>query len=224
MEHLLTAPAAGADVRHESMAYKDVPAFLRSLEGQRGNAAKALRFLILTGARKGAVIEAAWEEFGDLDRRVWTIPVARMKRKEWGDFKVPLSDAAVAVLKDTSRAGDRPFPIGGSAMLMLLSRRGLKVTVHGFRSSFSTWAAEETDFPEEVREACLAHFTGNKVAAAYQRGDLLLKRRRLMDAWGRYCCGAPPAEVIQLRVDRPSEPSALLPALREVGCDKVTHL
>jgi integrase len=84
-------------------------------------------------------------------------------------------------------------------MPMLLRRRGLTATAHGFRSSFSAWAAEETDFPEETREACLAHFSGNKTAAAYQRGDLLTKRRRLMDAWGRYCCGAAPAEVVQLR-------------------------
>jgi integrase len=199
MKHLLPAPPAGAEEHHESMDYREVPAFLRSLEGQRGDTARALRFLILTGVRKGAVIEAAWEEF-DLEKRVWTIPVARMKRKEWGDFKVPLSEAAVTVLRDTPRVGPRPFPIAAATMLMFLSRLGLKATVHGFRSSFSTWAAEETDFPDEIREACLAHFTGNKVAAAYQRGDLLAKRRRLMDRWGQFCCPSEgEAEVVQLR-------------------------
>jgi integrase len=83
-------------------------------------------------------------------------------------------------------------------MPMLLRRRGLAATVHGFRSSFSTWAAEETDFPEEIGEACLAHFTGNRTAAAYQRGDLLVKRRRLMERWGNFCCPTG-AEVVQLR-------------------------
>jgi integrase len=198
MQHLLEAPAAGADKHHPSMPYRDVPAFLRELEGRRGEGAKALRFLILTAARTDQVIGARWEEF-DLERRVWTVPVSRMKRKEWGDFKVPLSDAGVAVLKDASRAGDRPFPISNSTMYRLMEQMGLEATPHGFRSSFSTWAAEETEFDAEIRESCLAHFTGNKVAAAYQRGDLLLKRRRLMDAWGRYCCGAAPAEVVHLR-------------------------
>jgi integrase len=199
MKHLLPAPPVGADEHHESLAYKDVPDLIRSLDGQRGAAARALRFLILTGVRKGAVIEATWDEF-DLDKRVWTIPVARMKRKEWGDFKVPLSEAAVTVLRDTPRVGPRPFPIADSAMPMVLRRRKLKATVHGFRSSLSTWAAEETDFPDEIREACLAHFSGNRTAAAYQRGDLLVKRRRLMDRWGQFCCPAEAeAEVVQLR-------------------------
>jgi len=198
MKYLLPAPPAVLDEHHESMPYQGVPDFLRSLRQQRGDAARSLRFLILTGARKGAVIDSMWEEI-DLDNQVWTIPVARMKRKEWGNFKVPLSDAAIAVLREIERTEGRPFPIAPSAMPMLLRRRGLTATVHGFRSSFSTWAAEETDFPEEVREAGLAHFSGNKTAAAYQRGDLLMKRRRLMDAWGRYCCGSAPAEVVQLR-------------------------
>jgi integrase len=122
-----------------------------------------------------------------------------MKRKEWGDFKVPLSDAAVTVLRNTPRVGPRPFPLAGSTMLMFLKRLGLKATVHGFRSSFSTWAAEETDFPDELREACLTHFTGNRTAAAYQRGDLLARRRRLMDRWGQFCCPTEAeAEVVQL--------------------------
>ena len=147
--------------------------------------------------RKGAVIEATWEEF-DLDKRVWTVPVARMKRKEWGDFRVPLNDASIAVLKHTPRVGPRPFPIADSAMPMLLRRRGLKAMVHGFRSSFPTWAAEETDTPDEIREASLGHFSGNRTAAVYQRGDLLARRRRLMDRWGQFCCPTG-AEVVQLR-------------------------
>jgi integrase len=181
------------------MPYKDVPTFLRELEGRRGEGAKALRFLILTAARTDQVIGARWEEF-DLDRRVWSVPVARMKRKEWGDFKVPLSDATTAVLSEIPRAGDGPFPIGNTTMYRFMERTGREATPHGFRSSFSTWAAEETEFPEEIREACLAHFTGNRTAAAYQRGDLLAKRRRLMDRWGQFCCpGTGAGDVVQLR-------------------------
>jgi integrase len=147
MQHLLPAAPAKLDDHHESMAYQDIPEFLRSLQEQRGDAARVLRFLILTGVRKSVVTEAAWDEF-DIERRVWTIPVARMKRKEWGDFKVPLVDAAIAVLREIERTEDRPFPIAASAMPMLLRRRALTATAHGFRSSFSTWAAEETDFPD----------------------------------------------------------------------------
>jgi integrase len=197
MGYLLEAPAAATGTGHESMAYKDVPGFLRSLETMRGAAAKALRFLILTSVRRGELIGAGWDEF-DLENRVWTIPVARMKQRRWGDFRVPLSDAAIAILKEIPRTGNCPFPISDSAMPMLLRRKGIKATVHGFRSSFSTWAAEETEFDEEIREACLTHFTGNKVAAAYQRGDLLAKRRWLMERWGNFCCPTG-AEVVQLR-------------------------
>jgi integrase len=179
------------------MAYKDVPEFLRSLEGQRAAAAKALRFIILTCVRSSELLGAQWDEL-DLENRLWAIPGKRMKKKNRGDFRVPLSDAAIAVLQAVPRIGPRPFPISDSAMQILLKRRGLTATPHGFRSSFSTWSAEETDTPEEIREACLAHFTGNKVAAAYQRGDLLAKRRRLMDRWGWFCCPTE-AEVVQLR-------------------------
>src|SRR5262249_24588523 len=117
MKYLLPAPPAVPDEHHESMLYRNIPDFLRSLQQQRGDAARGLRFLILTGARKGAVIDSMWEEI-DLNNRVWMIPVARMKRKEWGDFKVPLSDAAIAVLREIERTEGRPFPIAPSAMPM----------------------------------------------------------------------------------------------------------
>jgi hypothetical protein len=95
-----------------------------------------------------------------------------------GRFQSAAERWAIAVLRDTPRAGPRPFPISDSAIPVVLKRRGLTATVHGFRSSFSTWSAEETDTSEEIREASLAHFTGNRTAAAYQRGDLLAKRRQ----------------------------------------------
>jgi integrase len=198
MEFLLPAPAARADEHHEAMPYSEVPEFLRSLAGQRGTAAKALRFLILTAVRTGELIKAEWGEF-DLDNRVWTIPGERMKRKGRGDFRVPLSDAALVVLQEVPRTGAGPFRLGERTMYRLPERLGLSATPHGFRSSFKDWATEQTQFAEEVAEACLAHFPSDKTVSAYQRGDRLEQRRRLMEAWGRYCGGSAPGEVVQLR-------------------------
>ena len=111
------------------------------------------------------------------------------------EHRVPLSDAALATLKDMGQGGDYPFPgqrrgqpLSNMAMLSLLRRMGRSdLTVHGFRSSFRDWAAEQTNFPSEVAEMALAHVVGDKVEAAYRRGDLFDKRRRLMDAWAVYC-------------------------------------
>jgi integrase len=186
LEHLLEAVPAGNGTHHEAMPYMEVPAFLRALTTQRGDAARALRFLIVTGVRRGELLGATWDEF-DLKEQAWAIPVTRMKEKRWGDFRVPLSDVALMVLSEIGREGPKVFPIHNSAMPMLLRRRGLKVTVHGFRSSFSTWAADRTDAAAEVREACLAHYTGNQSAKAYQRGQFFDKRRELMSLWARFC-------------------------------------
>jgi integrase len=198
MEHLLSAPPAAPDKHHEAMPYSDVPEFLHSLEGQSLASARALRMLVLTAVRTGELIKATWEEF-DLDNRVWTIPGERMKRKNRGDFRVPLSDAALAVLREIPRASAGPFQIGNTTMYRLMERCGLSAKPHGFRSSFKDWATEQTEFAEEIAEACLAHFPNDKTVAAYQRGDRLEQRRRLMEAWGRYCGGAGPAEVVPLR-------------------------
>jgi integrase len=147
---------------------------------------------------------------------VWLIPAERMKGGR--EHRVPLSDAAVAVLeqvrplalltdgKPDSSAPLFPGPrralaMSGMALLMLLRRMGrADVTAHGFRSTFSDWAAERTAFPREVVEMALAHAIGNKVEAAYRRGDLFEKRRQFMDAWGRFCTmPAPGAAVVSLR-------------------------
>ena len=198
MQFLLPAPPAAAPEHHEAMPYSEVPGFLHALEGQRGTTAKALRFLILTAVRTRELIEAEWDEF-DLDNRVWTIPGERMKRKGRGDFRVPLSEAALAVIREIPRTGAGPFRIGNTTMHWLMERRSQAATPHGFRSSFKDWATEQTNFAEEIAEACLAHFPNNKTVAAYQRGDRLEQRRRLMERWGEYCSGSAPAEVIPLR-------------------------
>lgn len=114
---------------------------------------------------------------------------------------MPLSDAAIAILTALPHSpGERVFPISNMAMLMLLRRMGQgDLTVHGFRSAFSDWAAEQTNAPSEVREMALAHVVGDKVEAAYRRGDLFEKRRELAEAWARYCEGTPAGEVVTFR-------------------------
>jgi integrase len=166
------------------------------LKQQEGVAARALAFTILTAARTGEVIGAKWSEI-DFAERLWTVPAERMKSAR--EHRVPLSDAALAILEQMQAIcqGDFVFPggkagrpISNMAMLMALRRMGPgDLTAHGFRSSFRDWAAERTDFPNEVAEMALAHAVSNKVEAAYRRGDLFHKRRQLMDAWSRFCTG-----------------------------------
>lgn len=177
-----------------ALPYTEIGAFMQSVRGQEGNAARALELVILTAARTSEVINARWAEI-DLNAKVWTIPAERMKAKR--EHRVPLSDAAVKVLK-TMRdcaeghhvfAGMKPDkPLSSMALLALLKRMGRSdLTVHGFRSSFRDWAAETTNFPREVAEAALAHVIGDKTEAAYRRGDLFDKRRKLMRAWDEQC-------------------------------------
>jgi integrase len=160
--------------------------------------------------RTGEVLGAEWHEI-DLAERVWTVPAERMKAKR--DHRVPLSDAAIAVLKrmQAIRRDDLVFPstrIGRSpsnmVLLMVLRRMGCgDLTAHGFRASFRTWAAERTGFPREVVEAALAHVVGDKVEAAYQRGDMFEKRRRLMDEWSAFCAApAVAGDVVPLKAVR----------------------
>ncbi len=158
-----------------------------------GASAAALEFLILTGARTGEIIGARWVEI-DLEGAIWIVPASRMKSRR--EHRVPLSSAAIAVLKrmkgssdDYVFAGKRPGgPLSNMALLMTLGRMNHgDVTAHGFRSTFRDWVAECTNFPREVVEMVLAHAIENKTEAAYRRGDLFDKRRRLMDAWARFC-------------------------------------
>jgi len=162
------------------------------LRQRDGVAARALEFAILTAARTGEVLGTRWSEI-DLESRLWTVPAGRMKAGR--EHRVPLSDAALEILSRLDRTGDLAFPgqrrgrpLSDMAFLMLLRRMGRgDLTAHGFRSTFSDWCAEQTNFPSEVREMALAHTVGDKVEAAYRRGDLFEKRRRLAEAWGRYC-------------------------------------
>jgi integrase len=192
---------------HAALPYPEIAAFIAELRQQDGVAARALEFAILTAARTGEVIGAQWDEI-NITERLWAIPAARMKGGR--EHRVPLSDAALAIVETLReiRQGDFVFPgsrmgrpISNMAMLMLLRRMGRgDLTAHGFRSSFRDWAAERTTFPAEVAEMALAHAVSDKVEAAYRRGDLFLKRRQVSDAWARFCAAAPaPGRIVPLR-------------------------
>lgn len=189
---------------HEAMPYQDLPAFFQALP--EAMAANALRFLILTAARSGEVLNARWAEI-DFQAAVWTVPAERMKARE--AHRVPLSQPALDLLEAIAavRTSDFIFPgqmperpLSNMAMEMLLRRLKVDVTVHGFRSSFRDWAGDATNFPRDVAEAALAHTVGNKVEAAYRRSDALEKRRKLMSAWANFCQKPGAGNVIPLAV------------------------
>lgn len=179
---------------HAALPYAEIGAFMTELREQPGTAARALEFAILTAARTGEVIGARWDEF-DLAERVWTIPAERMKAGK--EHRVPLSDAALAIVEEMGaiRSGEFVFPGGKpgrplSNMALLMTLRRMKrddLTAHGFRSTFRDWISEKTNFPSEVAEMALAHTVADKVEAAYRRGDLFQKRRQLAEAWAKFC-------------------------------------
>jgi integrase len=198
LDHLLPARSKIRKIRHHAaLPFDEIAVFITALREREGVAARALEFVILTAARTGEALGATWDEI-DFRTRTWTIAAHRMKGHR--EHRVPLSDDAVRVLEQVQsvQSGEFVFPghrhykpLSNMAMLNVLRRMGhVEVTTHGFRSSFRTWAAERTGFPREVVEAALAHVAGNKVEAAYQRGDLFDKRRRLMDEWARYCAAS----------------------------------
>jgi integrase len=167
---------------------------------------------ILTAARTGEAIGARWSEF-DIENAVWTVPASRMKAAR--EHRVPLSEGALAVLREMAKLRTSPSadglvfpggkpgkPLSSMALLMMLRRMGRgDLTAHGFRSTFRDWCAEATNYPREVAEAALAHTLRDKTEAAYQRGDLMEKRRRLMADWAAYCTRpAPAGQVVSLRV------------------------
>jgi integrase len=193
LDKLLPARARVRKVKHHAaLAYEELPNFMAALSRERGIAARALEFLILTTARTGEVIGARPSEFNG---SVWTVPGERMKCGK--EHRVPLSTPALAIVERMKAqcggeylfpGGKRGRPLSNMAMLVLLDRMGWSgLTAHGFRSTFRDWTAERTDFPREVAEMALAHTTDNKVEAAYRRGDLFQKRVALMDQWAKFC-------------------------------------
>lgn len=194
----------GATKHHPAMPYHLVPSFMAEVAEAKGTAAAALRFLILTATRTGEVLGATWAEI-DMAEAVWTIPPARMKAKR--EHRVPLSDAALAILESLPRIDGEPWvfaggkqgrPLSNMALLKVMRARGYGVNgargdyvPHGFRSSFRDWAGDVSSYPANVAEAALAHVIGDKTVAAYARGDLFAKRRRMMADWAEWCTREP---------------------------------
>jgi len=181
-----------------ALPFEDVPTFLVRVREKSTIARLALEFLILAAARSGEVRGMRWPEI-DLAKRVWTVPADRMKAGK--AHLVPLDEGTIDVLERVRPLGvpasDLIFPgqnvkrpLSDMTLLKILRDMEVPATVHGFRSTFRDWVAEETDYPGEIAEAALAHAIPNKVEAAYRRTDFLEKRRALMRDWDRYCRGS----------------------------------
>jgi integrase len=188
-----------------SLPYGELPGFMATLRQQGGTAALALEFLILCASRTGEVLGARWDEISFADR-TWKVPGERMKSGR--EHEVPLSDRALEII-ETMRGRDKTFvfpharssrPLSDRVFLTLLGRLGHDgIVPHGFRSSFRTWCADRTAFPRDLCEAALAHVIGDAVEAAYNRTTMLDKRRKLMDAWTRYCAVVPTTDSGNIR-------------------------
>lgn len=195
LSNLLPKPSKVSKVKHHAaLPYNELGVFMAKLRERSAIAARGLEFLVLTAMRTGEVIGARWGEI-DFEGKVWTVPADRMKSERV--HRVPLSPDALIVLRTMKEVrqndfifpGGRPNrPLSNMAFLQMLKRLGHDdVTAHGFRSTFRDWTAERTATSREVAEMALAHAVPDAVEAAYRRGDLLDKRRRLMDDWAAFC-------------------------------------
>ena len=196
LETILPKPSKIKPVKHHAaLAYRDVPDFMSRLREMDGVAALALEFLILNANRTSEVTGALRTEV--TSSGLWVIPAGRMKAKK--EHRIPLCQRSLDILLIAKSLDERsPYlfskdakPLSTMAMAMVLRRMQVDVTVHGFRSSFRDWVAEETEHSAEVAEMALAHTIRNQVEAAYRRGDLLSRRKALMNDWQNYCYPAP---------------------------------
>lgn len=209
LEHLLPKISKTQNVENQpALDWRRVPEFMTALESEDGLAAKALRLVILCAMRSGEGRLLRWDEV-DLEEKVLTIPAARMKARK--DHRIPLSNEAVKLLKGVDRIEGEELvfpgrkqggPMSDATMLRVIQRMNgdridqfidpktsKPVVVHGFRASFKTWATEATGYPRDLIEAALAHTIESRTEAAYQRGDALEKRRKMMSQWASYASG-----------------------------------
>lgn len=195
LDLMLAAPSKIKNVQHfRALHYKELGEFMRQLRNMPGQGAAALEFTILTVARSEQTRGATWSEI-DLEEAMWVIPKERMKSKR--EHRVPLSEAAIAVLKAQPKmeGTDLVFPspklttLSDATMLGVLKRMKVDAVPHGFRSTFKDWCTELTNYPSEVSEMALAHAVGTKVEEAYRRGDLYVKRVQAMADWAAFCAG-----------------------------------
>jgi integrase len=197
LDQLLPPPKKVQPVTHlASLPWQDAPAFWATLEGRNDLPTLAIRLLALTAARRSEALEATWPEI-DREAAVWTIPAARTKANR--EHHVPLSPAALAVIDALAaiRRSDRLFPgmrqassLSATAVLVAMQAVRPDVTLHGLRSTFRSWCAEQADVRQDLAEAALGHAISNQVVAAYQRNDLFNLRTDLMARWAGYLTGA----------------------------------
>ena len=200
LSEVLPAPGQIARItHHRAVPYAEVPALVTSLLQREGVAAQALVFTILEAARAGETLGAAWNEI-DFENAVWTVPAERMKSRR--PHRVPLAPQAIELLRGLYTEAGNPYVFIGpktgarlsqTALAAVLRRVGRNETVHGLRSSFSDWAHERSAFNNHEIELSLAHSVGTDQEKAYRRGDMLDKRRKLMEAWARFCTSPPAA-------------------------------
>ena len=184
-------------VHHAAMPYTMIAEFMAKLRDRNATSARALEFTILTAVRTGETLRATWNEF-DIDGAQWVIPAERMKAGV--QHVIPLSTRAVEILKEM-RQLNRPYVFPGQSRSFLSNMamsamlegivtehfKGTGATVNGFRSTFRDWCADQTNYPDSVAEACLAHAVGNAVVAAYRRTTFLGRRESLMNEWATFC-------------------------------------
>jgi integrase len=204
LENLLaTISKSSRTTHHPSLPWRHVGAFMEALRQRQGLGARAVEMAILTASRSGEVRGARWAEI-DMTAKTWTIPADRMKAGR--DHEIPLSDAALKLLRELPRIegtnlifpGTKGQALSDMSLTAVIKRMnsdapiwidkdGKQITLHGFRSTFRMWAAESTNYPREVAEHALAHQLPNAVERAYQRGSLFVKRSQLMNAWAQFC-------------------------------------
>jgi integrase len=198
LKHVLPAPAKITKVKNlAAVSYVEMPELMRKLRATKGVSAQAMMFEVMTATRPSEACGAVWSEI-DLDAKTWTIPATRMKGGE--EHIVPLSAPAIELLRSLPTEAGNPHVFLGSRQPRLsiaslsrqLQRLGYAATAHGTaRSSFATWAGECTSFSNHAIELSLAHAIGNATSEAYRRGEMLAKRRKLMQAWATYLVTAP---------------------------------
>ena len=215
VETLKKAKAPTEERAHASLHYAHLPMSMEALRAQDGIGARALEFCILNANRTTEVLDATWDEF-DLEEGIWSIPARRMKGRE--RHNIPLSTQSIALIKQLKqlKMSDFVFPnrsngkslsqAGMSSVLKRMNKinewkdiHGQLITVHGFRGCFKTWTTEKTDTDWLTGEMALAHKIKDKSSATYQKGDLIDKRRRLMQKYSDYACTTPSGKVVQLR-------------------------
>jgi integrase len=198
LDSVLPAPRKIAPVKNmAAVPHADVPALMAALAADETVASAALRLIILSACRLSEVTEAVWSEV-NFETAEWVIPKERMKGRR--EHRVPLAPQAIELLKGLYVQEGNPFVfLGGkpgthineSTVGEALRCTGRTETIHGFRSSFRDWTAERTNFPGIVAELALSHRVGSATENAYRRSDLVVKRRKLMEAWAAYCTTVP---------------------------------